>query len=117
MKLLIDENISWRIVKPLQEFYPDTIHVNRTNIAQPSKDTLIWEYAKKNNFIIVTNDEDFIDLLTLKGLMKLKLVCMDIEIRKYLSDIEVAISSIDIHLQHKRDFNLYQSNITIKCAV
>ena len=42
---------------------------------------------------------------------------MDIEIRKYLSDIEVAISSIDIHLQHKRDFNLYQSNITIKCAV
>ena len=42
---------------------------------------------------------------------------MDIEIRKYLSDIEVAISSIDIHLQHKRDFNLYQSNITIKRAV
>ena len=42
---------------------------------------------------------------------------MDIEIRKYLSDFDVAISSIDVHLQHKRDFNLYQSNITIKRAV
>lgn len=42
---------------------------------------------------------------------------MNIETRKYLSDIDVAISSIDIHLQHKRDFSLYQSNITIKRAV
>jgi predicted nuclease of predicted toxin-antitoxin system len=56
MKLLIDENISWRIVKPILEFYPDSIHVNKTNLEQPSKDTLIWEYAKKNNFIIVTNN-------------------------------------------------------------
>lgn len=67
MKLLFDENISWRIVKPLINLYPDSIHVNRTNLAQPSKDYLIWEFAKLNNFIIVTNDEDFIDLLTLKG--------------------------------------------------
>jgi predicted nuclease of predicted toxin-antitoxin system len=53
MKLLIDENISCRIVKPLHEFYPDTIHENRTNLAQPSKDALIWEYAKKNNLSLL----------------------------------------------------------------
>ncbi|MFA9214948.1 MAG: DUF5615 family PIN-like protein [Candidatus Methylacidiphilales bacterium] len=28
MKLLFDENISWRIVKPLINLYPDSIHVN-----------------------------------------------------------------------------------------
>lgn len=34
---------------------------------QPAKDAAIWNYAKHQDFTIVTNDEDFIDLLTMKG--------------------------------------------------
>lgn len=33
----------------------------------PSKDKEIWEYAKLMNLVIVTNDEDFIDLMNIAG--------------------------------------------------
>lgn len=42
---------------------------------------------------------------------------MNIKELKLLEDIKTSISSIDEHLQHKRDFNLYISNKTIRRAV
>ena len=42
---------------------------------------------------------------------------MSDEIRKWLADITAAIQHIDIHLGGKRDFAIYQSNITIQRAV
>lgn len=109
MKLLIDENISWRILKPLHKFYPDTIHVNRTNIVQPSKDTLIWEYAKKNNFIIVTNDEDFIDLLTLKGFPpKIILFKTGNQSTEYLIQKLVAYKQAIIELENQNVYGLIE---------
>lgn len=39
------------------------------------------------------------------------------EIKKNLFDILTCISSIDEHLQGKRDYNLYVTNITIRRAV
>jgi predicted nuclease of predicted toxin-antitoxin system len=109
MKLLIDENISWRIVKPLLEFYPDSIHVNKTNLEKPSKDTLIWEYAKKNNFIIVTNDEDFIDLLTLKGFPpKIIIFKTGNQSTDYLIQKLVAYKQAIIELEHQDVYGLIE---------
>lgn len=66
MKLLIDENISFRIVKQLNELFPESAHV--TDFKPPLKDDLsIFQHAKENDFIIVTFDEDFIELQALKG--------------------------------------------------
>ncbi|MBS1595284.1 MAG: DUF86 domain-containing protein [Bacteroidetes bacterium] len=42
---------------------------------------------------------------------------MDDQQRKYLADILMSIHNIDIHLQHKRDYFLFESNITIRSAV
>lgn len=42
---------------------------------------------------------------------------MDDGQRKYLADILMAINNIDIHLQHKRDYFLFESNITVRSAV
>jgi len=39
------------------------------------------------------------------------------DIKKFLQDIMTCIVSIDVHLQNKRDYNLYSSNITIQRAV
>lgn len=67
MKLLFDDNISYRIVKQLIDSFPDSLHVSRTGLATPAPDRLIWEYARQNNFLIVTFDEDFEDLSSLYG--------------------------------------------------
>jgi predicted nuclease of predicted toxin-antitoxin system len=57
MKLLIDENVSFRIVKQLNELFPDSLKNGFS----------IYQYAKDNNFTIVTFDEDFIEIQALKG--------------------------------------------------
>jgi predicted nuclease of predicted toxin-antitoxin system len=67
MKLLFDANISFRIVKKLQFAFPDCLHVSKTGLAYPAKDPEIWKFAKQNNFVIVTYDEDFYDFLSLYG--------------------------------------------------
>ncbi len=66
MKLLFDENISWRVKKKLVKYFPDFKHVS--DIANKLiTDKGIWEYAKKQNYIIVTFDEDFTDLQMING--------------------------------------------------
>ena len=61
MKLILDANISWRLIKKLINF-PDSIHINQSKLPQPVSDIDIWNFAKKNNYIIVTFDEDFYHL-------------------------------------------------------
>ena len=67
MKLLFDENISYRIVKKVSLAAPDSLHVSRTGLIAPAKDTDIWNYAKANEFVLVSFDEDFQDLSSLYG--------------------------------------------------
>ncbi len=67
MRLLFDENISWRIVKKTEPFFEACKHVNEIGKSNPVSDTEIWDYALKEQYIIVTNDEDFENLITLNG--------------------------------------------------
>lgn len=41
--------------------------MDQTGLPVPAKDIDIWTFAKEKNFIIVTNDEDFLNFLNLKG--------------------------------------------------
>ena len=66
MKLLLDANLSWRLVKSISLEFPETNHVNEL-MTQPATDTAIWNIALQQGFIIVTNDEDFLNLLLAKG--------------------------------------------------
>ena len=60
MELLFDENISWRIKKKLADYF-EVKHVS--DISEDIiSDNNIWDYAKRNNFTIVTFDEDFFDI-------------------------------------------------------
>jgi predicted nuclease of predicted toxin-antitoxin system len=58
VKLLLDENLSDRIVPQIVDLYPDSAHVKILALIQ-SEDVLIWEYAKANDFVIVSKDSDF----------------------------------------------------------
>ena len=56
MNLLLDANISWRLANRLKQYFDDCRHVDHIDLAVPASDIDIWEYALKNNMIIVTND-------------------------------------------------------------
>jgi predicted nuclease of predicted toxin-antitoxin system len=67
MRLLLDANLSWRMISILKQHFDDCFHVDSIGLNVPAKDSEIWDYARKNNLIIVTNDEDFIDFINVKG--------------------------------------------------
>jgi predicted nuclease of predicted toxin-antitoxin system len=67
MKLLLDANISWRLCASLAGHIGVCDHVNRIALTPPAKDSEIWEYALQNNYIIVTHDYDFLNLLEVYG--------------------------------------------------
>ena len=66
MKLLLDQNISFRITSKIQDLFPDSKQVRDLGL-ENTKDSFIWNYAKENNYCIVTFDGDFYDLGLIKG--------------------------------------------------
>jgi predicted nuclease of predicted toxin-antitoxin system len=49
MKLLFDANISWRIVKLILPYFPDSLQVESTELPEAAKDVQIRSWAKKND--------------------------------------------------------------------
>lgn len=66
MKLLLDQNLSHRLIKPLSDTYPETSQVSLLQMDQAT-DLEIWEFAKAHNFAIVTLDADFHEYSLLKS--------------------------------------------------
>lgn len=60
MKLLLDENLSPRLVNRLGLLFPGLTHVRDVGLKQAS-DHDIWSWAKDNEFGIVTTDADFVE--------------------------------------------------------
>ena len=67
MKLLFDQNISFRIIHLLKSTFQNCKHVNDVGLDGKS-DSEIWEFAKLNGYTIVTFDSDFYDLAVIKGI-------------------------------------------------
>lgn len=65
MRLLIDENISFRILKFIDSHFPGSAHVSSIKNGKIT-DLEIWSYAKQHDFVIVTYDEDFYEWQQLK---------------------------------------------------
>lgn len=66
MRLLFDQNISFKVAKRIQDVFPGAKHLSDLRI-EHYQDMEIWKYAKEENYCIVTFDSDFIDISTLKG--------------------------------------------------
>jgi predicted nuclease of predicted toxin-antitoxin system len=58
VKLLLDENLSDRIISRIADLYPNSEHVKTLGLIN-TDDAIIWEYAKTNGFVIVSKDSDF----------------------------------------------------------
>jgi predicted nuclease of predicted toxin-antitoxin system len=66
MRFLFDQNISYRILKLIPEAYTGSTSVKSEGLINAT-DKEIWEFAKRNDYIIVTQDADFNDLNLLFG--------------------------------------------------
>lgn len=66
MKLLLDENLSRRLVPFLQDAFPGSSQVALAGLEHAS-DLAVWEYAQRNGFVVVTKDSDFHELSLLLG--------------------------------------------------
>lgn len=66
MKLLIDENLSPRLVHLLADLYPDSTHVHVCGLGA-ADDAQIWDHAKSQGFVIVSKDFDYFERSILFG--------------------------------------------------
>jgi predicted nuclease of predicted toxin-antitoxin system len=66
MKLLLDANISHKIIDALKVHFEDCAHVNFIGLSNPAKDIEIWNFAFEKDYMIVTNDEDFLYFMMAK---------------------------------------------------
>ncbi len=58
MKLLLDENLSDRVVPEILDLYPDSTHVKSHGLIHID-DALIWSFAQQHGYTIVSKDGDF----------------------------------------------------------
>mgnify|MGYP000445181731 FL=1 len=60
MKILFDQNISFRLIKRIEPLFPEAKHLSSLGLINED-DVEIWKYSKKHDFTIVTFDSDFYD--------------------------------------------------------
>jgi predicted nuclease of predicted toxin-antitoxin system len=66
MKLLFEQNISFRIMRLLPDSFTDCRHVRSVGL-NDCDDVEIWQFAKRNGFTVLTFDADFLDISILRG--------------------------------------------------
>jgi predicted nuclease of predicted toxin-antitoxin system len=66
VKLLLDENLSSRLVSILAHYWPDSTHVETVGL-RGATDDAIWRFARAHDFAIVSKDDDFSSLALVRG--------------------------------------------------
>jgi len=104
MKILFDQNISFRLVKQITDIFPKATQVRHLGL-ENATDQEIWNFAKNHDYTIVTFDGDFYDFSLVWGHPP-KIVWIrtgnkstkEIEslLRKHMQNIELFISEKDL---------------------
>ena len=66
LKLLLDQNLSFRLLDKLEAAYPSSTQVKFVGLDQ-ADDLTVWQFAKDNGFTIVTKDSDFHEFSLIYG--------------------------------------------------
>ncbi len=66
MKLLLDQNLSHRLVASLSDVFPGSQHVRDLGLATAS-DADVWDAANRGGFAILSKDGDFRQLSFVHG--------------------------------------------------
>jgi predicted nuclease of predicted toxin-antitoxin system len=66
MKLLFDQNLSFKLVPQLHDLFPNSAQVRSLGLDR-ADDNRIWAYARQNDYVLVTQDADYSNLSNLRG--------------------------------------------------
>jgi len=66
MKLLFDENLSFKLCRLLGDLFPGSDQVRLVGLAE-ANDPEVWRYAGENGFVLVSLDADFAERAALRG--------------------------------------------------
>ncbi len=66
MRLLFDQNLSFKLCQHLSDIFPQSTQARIIGMDQDS-DHHLWDYAKQNEYAIVTQDGDYSDLSCIYG--------------------------------------------------
>jgi predicted nuclease of predicted toxin-antitoxin system len=66
MKLLFDQNLSFKLCRDLGDLFPGSSHVRLVGLAD-ADDRTVWDYAAAGGFTLVSQDVDFAERAGLLG--------------------------------------------------
>jgi predicted nuclease of predicted toxin-antitoxin system len=105
VKLLLDQNLSAKLISNLVDLFPGSLHVRDVGL-QAASDADVLHFARANGFILVSKDADFAQLQPLSA-PPCKIVWIrrgncstnDIEaiLRRHVSDIALLASADSPH--------------------
>jgi predicted nuclease of predicted toxin-antitoxin system len=64
MKLLFDQNLSFKLCQIVADLFPESKHVRLLGLSEVG-DRVLWDYARENGFAIVSQDADFAEMAVL----------------------------------------------------
>lgn len=66
MKLLFDQDLSFKLCEQLADLFPGSTQARLAGLAE-ADDRVVWQVAKADGFTLVSLDSDFGDMATLYG--------------------------------------------------
>jgi predicted nuclease of predicted toxin-antitoxin system len=66
MKLLLDQNLSFKLCDKLADLFPKSAHVRQLGFDK-ADDRTLWQYAGANGYTLVSLDADFAEMAALLG--------------------------------------------------
>ena len=66
MKLLFDQNLSFKLCRTLSDLFPGSTQVRLVGLADAT-DRAVWDFAKINGFTLASLDSDFAEMAALLG--------------------------------------------------
>ena len=66
MKLLFDQNLSFKLCKALADLFPNSSQIRLVGLER-ADDLGVWAYAKANGFMLVSQDADFAEMASTLG--------------------------------------------------
>lgn len=66
MRLLFDQNVSFKLCTRLADLFPESSQARLLGLEKAS-DAELWARAQTNNYVVVTHDVDFAEMAALNG--------------------------------------------------